>query len=87
VPVVATSAGAVPEVVADGAWLVQPGDGDALAGRLVQVLDGGAEVEALIERGRVRSQGFTWEACAAGLAGLYRDAVADTGSRRRSTAR
>ncbi len=32
VPVVATAAGAVPEVVGDGAWLVDPGDGDALGG-------------------------------------------------------
>jgi glycosyltransferase involved in cell wall biosynthesis len=77
VPVVATSAGAVPEVVGDGAWLVDPGDGDALAERLVQVLDGGPDVDALVGRGRVRSRGFTWEACAAGLAGLYRDAVED----------
>ena len=52
VPVVATAAGAVPEVVGDGAWLVDPGDGDALAGRLVHALDGGAEVEALVARGR-----------------------------------
>jgi alpha-1,3-rhamnosyl/mannosyltransferase len=87
VPVVATSAGAVPEVVGDGAWLVDPGDGDALAERLVQVLDGGTEVEALVGRGRIRSQGFTWEACAAGLADLYRDAVADGSSGRGSSAR
>ena len=35
VPVVATAAGAVPEVVGDGAVLVEPGDGDGLAGALV----------------------------------------------------
>ncbi len=76
VPVVATAGGAVPEVVGDGAWLVGTGDEDALAGALVRALDGGGDVEALIERGRARSATFTWEACAAGLAGLYRDAAA-----------
>jgi glycosyltransferase involved in cell wall biosynthesis len=82
VPVVATGGGAVPEVVGDGAWLVDPGDEDALAGSLVRALDGGPAVDALVARGRARSAGFTWEACAAGLASLYRDAVADTPHRR-----
>jgi len=82
VPVVATSAGAVPAVVGDGAWLVDPGDGDALAERLVRVLDGGPEVGALVDRGHARSREFTWDACAAGLADLYRDAVADASSMR-----
>jgi glycosyltransferase involved in cell wall biosynthesis len=87
VPVVATAAGAVPEVVGDGAWLVEPGDGDALAGRLVHAVDGGTEVESLIARGRARSASFTWERCAAGLADLYRDAAADRLSGAREAAR
>ena len=36
--------------------------------RLVRVLDGGPEVDALVARGRARSRPFTWEACAEGLA-------------------
>ncbi len=43
VPVVATAAGAVPEVVGDGALLVAPGDVDALAGAMASVLHGGAD--------------------------------------------
>ena len=82
VPVVATAAGAVPEVVGDGAWVVDPGDGDALAARLVDALDGGSAVDAMVGRGRVRSAEFSWTKCAVGLAGLYRDAVgAQRGSR------
>ena len=77
VPVVATVAGAVPEVVGDGAVLVDPGDGGGLAAAISGVLDGGSEVEALLARGRRRSAQFTWEACAIGLAGLYRDACSD----------
>lgn len=77
VPVVATAAGAVPEVVGDGALLVQPGDVDGLAERLVAAVQGGPEIEALVERGRIRSSSFTWERCAAGLAALYAEAYAD----------
>ena len=79
VPVVATAAGAIPEVVGDGAWLVPPGDRDGLAQRLGDALDGGVSVDALVERGRSRAAGFSWARCADGLAGLYRDAVATEG--------
>ncbi len=82
VPVVATATGAVPEVVADGAVLVGPGSTDALAGAMSTLLDGGADVEALVARGRRRSRDFTWERCADGLAALYRDALDDTGTGR-----
>jgi len=75
VPVVATAAGAVPEVVGDGALLVAPGDADALAGALASVLDH-AEVRAdLVARGRCRAARFTWTACGDGLAALYSDAA------------
>ena len=76
VPVVATSAGSVPEVVGDGAVLVDPGDRDGLADALARVLQGGPEVQEMVERALVRSGQFTWEKSAAGLAGLYRDALA-----------
>jgi glycosyltransferase involved in cell wall biosynthesis len=74
VPVVATAAGAVPEVVGDGAMVVPPGDRDGLASALGEVLEGGAGVEGLVARGLHRSTRFTWDACAAGLAELYWDA-------------
>lgn len=80
VPVVATATGAVPEVVGDGAWLVPAGDGDALAARLVEALSGGDTVDALVARGRARASHFSWERCADGLAGLYRDAAAARGA-------
>jgi glycosyltransferase involved in cell wall biosynthesis len=74
VPVVATTAGAIPEVVGDGAVLVGPGDADGLAAAIDSVLDGGTEVDGLVDRGRTRAGAFTWEACAEGLALLYTDA-------------
>lgn len=80
VPVVATSAGAIPEVVGDGALLVDPGDPDGLAGAISRILDGGTDVDQLVERGRLRSEGFTWERCAQGLSELYGDAHRGAGS-------
>jgi glycosyltransferase involved in cell wall biosynthesis len=74
VPVVTTTAGALPEVVGTGALLVEPGDRDGLAGALAQVLEGGTDIDGLVHRGLAQSQLFTWEACADGLVGLYRDA-------------
>ena len=50
-------------------------DGEGLAGAISQVLAGGSDITELVERGRRRSRGFTWNACAEGLAELYREAV------------
>jgi glycosyltransferase involved in cell wall biosynthesis len=75
VPVVATAAGAVPEVVGDGALLVEPGDRDGLAAAIGQILHGGPAVEALVAKGRQRSGEFSWHACAAGLEAVYREAA------------
>ncbi len=71
VPVVATAVGAIPEVAGDGALLVPPGDIDALAAALADVLGDEAIRDALIERGRTRAGLFTWKSCGDGLADLY----------------
>jgi glycosyltransferase involved in cell wall biosynthesis len=76
VPVVATRAGSLPEVLGDAASLVEVGDTDALARALDQVLSDPATRAGLVEAGRRRVQAFSWESCAAGLADLYRG-VAD----------
>jgi glycosyltransferase involved in cell wall biosynthesis len=75
VPVVATAAGAVPEVVGAAALLVPPGDDDALAGALAQVLDDGAVRQRLVGAGERRVAELTWERCGDGLQSLYADAV------------
>ncbi len=79
VPVVATAAGAVPEVVGDGAVLVDPGDADALAAALDRFVDGGPDVEHLVARGARRATAFSWSACAEGLARLYHEAAHQPG--------
>ncbi|MGH9107904.1 MAG: glycosyltransferase family 4 protein [Acidimicrobiales bacterium] len=78
-PVVATRAGALPEVLGDAASLVDVGDAGALAGALARVVDDPSVAADLSARGRVRVEGFTWAACAEGLERLYRDAVAGRG--------
>ncbi len=82
IPVVSTTAGALPEVLGDAAVLVPPGDPDALAAALVAVLGEEGVRDELVARGRDRSARYTWEACASGLAALYDAAASDSPARR-----
>lgn len=75
VPVVATTAGALPEVTGDAALLVAPGDAAALAEALERAVADDAVRAELVERGRRRVVQFDWDECAAGLAELYRRAA------------
>jgi glycosyltransferase involved in cell wall biosynthesis len=77
VPVVATAAGAVPEVVGDAALQVPVKDHEQLAEALVSVLSDESLRAELIKKGAERVQLFTWERCAEGLLAVYAEAVAD----------
>ena len=75
-PLVASRAGALPEVVADAAVLVTPGDPEELAAALRGLLDDGAQRAELAARGLVRvRERFAWPAVAAATVGLYRKAI------------
>ncbi len=76
VPVVATAAGAVPEVVGDAALMVPVGDEEAMAGGLATVLDDPDLAGALAEQGKARAATFSWERCGDGLCELYEAACA-----------
>jgi len=76
VPVVATDAGALPEVLGDGAVLVPVGDVAALAAALAEVLDSPGRAQELAAAGCRHASRFSWSACADGLDALYRDVVA-----------
>lgn len=80
VPVVATSAGSLAEVLGDGALLVEPRDHDALAMALDACLGDDGVRSRLIAAGAVWSTRFSWERCGEGLEALYRDAAGALGA-------
>jgi len=79
VPVVATTAGALPEVLGDAAMLVAPQDAEALAEALALVLGDSGFRGALVTRGRAQAARFSWAQCGAGLSALYQRAWAERG--------
>ena len=79
VPVVATRAGSLPEVLGDGALLVDVGDNDGLADALEQALEDDATRRTLTHAGRARAATYSWERCGAGLEDLYRQVADDRG--------
>jgi len=76
VPVVATHAGSLPEVLGDAALLVPVGDVDALAAALASAVGDDAVRARLVEAGRARAERFSWEQCGDGLVAVYRKAMA-----------
>lgn len=75
-PVVATAVGALPEVLGDGGLLVPPGDVDALAAGLSQVLGDRALAADLVSRGDARVDAYSWEDTVDGIVDLYQRAAA-----------
>jgi glycosyltransferase involved in cell wall biosynthesis len=71
-PVVASAAGAIPEVVGDAAVLVDPTDVHALADALALVAHDDARRTSLVAAGRERSATFTWDRCTDATLAAYR---------------
>lgn len=69
-PVVASSAGSIPEVVGEAGLLLDPSDADGLAGALVRVLEEPGLAGELRRRGFERAREFTWERTADALLAL-----------------
>lgn len=74
VPVVATIAGALPEVLGDAALLVPVGDVDALAEALAKLLDDSQLRATRIEAGLRQVAAYDWDRTAAAMVELYRRA-------------
>lgn len=75
VPVLTSTASSLPEVAGDGALLVDPDDVGAIGEGLHRMFED-AELRArLVEAGRARLPGFTWEAAARVTAQVLRDAA------------
>ncbi len=79
VPVVASTAGSIPEVAGDAALLCAPDDVEGLAANLATALSDEAARARLIAAGDQRWRQFDWDECAARLTELY----ADLGTARR----
>jgi glycosyltransferase involved in cell wall biosynthesis len=68
-PVVATTAGSIPEIAGDAAVLVDPGDSVALAGGIERAL---ADRERLVRAGLERAQLYSWAETARRTLAVYR---------------
>lgn len=71
-PVVAANTSCFPEVLGDGALLVDPLDEEALAEAIQRAARDGTEREALRERGRRRAARYSWERAAKETLAVYR---------------
>ena len=72
-PVVASYAGALPEVAGDACLLVDPGDARGIAAAVLRVLEEPERASEMARRGRERAAGFSWRAAARRTLDLYRE--------------
>lgn len=75
-PLVASTAGAIPEVVGDAGLLVNPDDEAGLAEALGRVLTDPALAGTLVERGRARAAAYSWADTATKTVAVFREALA-----------
>jgi len=75
-PVIATTGGALPEVVGDTGILVPPGSADALAASIKQLLDDKGAQQRMSEAGRKRvEEKFSWEQAARETLQVYQEVL------------
>lgn len=75
-PVLASNAACLPEVLGDGAWLVEPTDLGAFIDAAETLFTDAGVRCAQVDRGTARAARFTWERCAELTAEVYRQAAA-----------
>jgi glycosyltransferase involved in cell wall biosynthesis len=75
VPVACAEATSLPELAGDAAVFFDPTEVDAIAGGLERVWVDEPLRQVLVERGRVRAQGYSWDGLARSCRALYRAAA------------
>ena len=75
VPVIASRAGSLEEVLGDGALYVDPRQPDDIARALLAVLSEPARVAALRQSGAAVARRFSWQRCATQTLAVYRQAA------------
>lgn len=75
-PVVASTAGSIPQVAGPAALLSPALDAEALAANLYWILNDDAMHAKLVRRGRANLDRFSWDRTARELVGVYRDTAA-----------
>ena len=70
-PVLTTTGGAIPEIAGDAALKVHPGDVDAMAGALTELLADEELLSTFTEAGLDRARKFSWRDAAKGIYDLY----------------
>jgi alpha-1,3-rhamnosyl/mannosyltransferase len=73
VPIVATRAASIPEVVGDAGLLVDANDEEALAAAMTRVVDDAGLAETLRTAGMTRAATFSWERTARATRDVYRE--------------
>jgi glycosyltransferase involved in cell wall biosynthesis len=76
VPVIASNASCLPEVLGDGALLVDPTDVKAFIGAAEAILGRPEVRHDLVAKGKARASQFTWRRCADLTIEVYKDALA-----------
>jgi len=74
-PVIASTAGAIPEVAGEGALLSAPEDAQALADNLLRLLTDNQLRERQVAAGRARAALYTWAASAAAHRAVYESVI------------
>ena len=75
-PVVASSAGSLPEVGGDACLFVSPDDAEEMASAIASILDDDAHAAELSCRGRERAATFSWRETARRTLAVYREVAA-----------
>jgi alpha-1,3-rhamnosyl/mannosyltransferase len=76
-PTISSTRASLPEVLGQGALLLDPEDVEALARETLALLGDPERADALAQRGRARAAQLTWQACAAQTWEAYARALSD----------